>query len=301
MASTTTVVKFQLRRDTGPNWLLSNVPLLEGEPGFDTTNNILKIGPVGGSVWNNIGPENTFYAGSSGLPAGTNYSDYLYYDNATSSWQVDGGNVHIGSGAGENSAGSNIIAIGNNAGSNGQIGDDNYIAIGQNTSVGVNSITIGEGAGSVGAGGSIAIGTSAGSPSQFNGCVAIGQNAGQGQQDYSIAIGENAGKNQGMECIAIGYNAGSVAQQYDYSIAIGTNAGKNGQGFNAIAIGKDAGTINQPQNTIIINASSTPLNSAQVESCFIAPIRVVTGGVAPPGFYPLYWDAVTCEIIQVAP
>ena len=61
--ATPTITKIQLRRDTASNWSSSTVPLLEGEPGFDTDQNILKIGPVGGSVWNNIGPTGTFYPG----------------------------------------------------------------------------------------------------------------------------------------------------------------------------------------------------------------------------------------------
>jgi hypothetical protein len=48
------VVKFQLRRDTVDNWLRSGVRLEEGEPGFDITNNILKIGPKGGAMWKDI-------------------------------------------------------------------------------------------------------------------------------------------------------------------------------------------------------------------------------------------------------
>jgi hypothetical protein len=52
---TTAVVKFQLRRDTADNWLNSTVYLEEGEPGFDITNNILKIGPKGGALWKDIG------------------------------------------------------------------------------------------------------------------------------------------------------------------------------------------------------------------------------------------------------
>jgi hypothetical protein len=57
----TTIVKFQFRRDTSVNWGNSTVPLQEGEPGFDTTNKILKIGPPGGALWSNISNDNTFY------------------------------------------------------------------------------------------------------------------------------------------------------------------------------------------------------------------------------------------------
>ena len=52
--TTVTVVKFQFRKDTDTNWLSSTVKLDEGEPGFDTTNNILKIGPRGGALWKDI-------------------------------------------------------------------------------------------------------------------------------------------------------------------------------------------------------------------------------------------------------
>lgn len=51
---TSTIVKFKLRRDTSINWQQSQIPLQDGEPGFDTTNNVLKIGPVGGALWDNI-------------------------------------------------------------------------------------------------------------------------------------------------------------------------------------------------------------------------------------------------------
>jgi hypothetical protein len=52
--TTVAVVKFQLRRDTAINWSASIIKLEEGEPGFDTTNNILKIGPKGGALWRDI-------------------------------------------------------------------------------------------------------------------------------------------------------------------------------------------------------------------------------------------------------
>lgn len=57
----TTIVKFQLRRDTAANWETSTIPLQEGEPGFDTTKQILRIGPTGGAIWSAISDDNTFY------------------------------------------------------------------------------------------------------------------------------------------------------------------------------------------------------------------------------------------------
>lgn len=43
----TTRVKFALRRDTAANWNISNPVLLDGEPGYDYTNNQLRIGHSG--------------------------------------------------------------------------------------------------------------------------------------------------------------------------------------------------------------------------------------------------------------
>lgn len=44
MACATANVKFRLRRDTANEWATTTTILMDGEPGFDTTNNILKIG-----------------------------------------------------------------------------------------------------------------------------------------------------------------------------------------------------------------------------------------------------------------
>ena len=51
MSCSTKNIKFQLRRDTALNWFNSNPRLLAGEPGYDTTNHILKIGD-GSTLWN---------------------------------------------------------------------------------------------------------------------------------------------------------------------------------------------------------------------------------------------------------
>jgi len=66
-------VKFQLRRDTAANWSSTNPVLSQGEPGWDLTNNILKIGD-GATAWNSLST--------------TDYGDYLAsgisYDNTSS-------------------------------------------------------------------------------------------------------------------------------------------------------------------------------------------------------------------------
>jgi len=47
MACATANVKFRLRRATAAEWAATSQILVDGEPGFDTTNNILKIGNAG--------------------------------------------------------------------------------------------------------------------------------------------------------------------------------------------------------------------------------------------------------------
>ena len=46
-------VRFQLRGDTAANWESKNPVLLRNEPGFDTTNNRLKMGD-GSTAWNDL-------------------------------------------------------------------------------------------------------------------------------------------------------------------------------------------------------------------------------------------------------
>tara|TARA_R110002153_G_scaffold141189_2_gene292180 strand:+ start:284 stop:502 length:219 start_codon:yes stop_codon:yes gene_type:complete len=53
--------RIQLRRDTAANWGSNNTILANGEPGYDTTNNKIKIGD-GTTAWSSLaytltGPE----------------------------------------------------------------------------------------------------------------------------------------------------------------------------------------------------------------------------------------------------
>ena len=51
--------KIQFRRDTSSNWSSVNPTLAAGEMGYDTTNDILKIGD-GSTAWNSLTSSNTF-------------------------------------------------------------------------------------------------------------------------------------------------------------------------------------------------------------------------------------------------
>jgi hypothetical protein len=169
------------------------------------------------------GPQGTF-----GL-TGENYSDYIYWNTGTKSFQVEtNGTVHIGSNAGQIDQGGNGIAIGYQSGQSKQ---------------GINSVAIGNSAGQISQSTyGIAIGNSAGNTGQGYYGVAIGINAGKTKQGYSsISVGPNAGEiNQGNNSVAIGYNAGQTGQLSN-SIALGEQAAANGQSTSSIAIGHLAG------------------------------------------------------------
>lgn len=241
------------------------------------------------------------------VPNGTSFSDYLFWNSSTSTYQSGNTKIHIGSNAGLTTQADNCVAIGQNAG---------QITQGVGTSLIGNSIAIGQNAGNNNqSSNSIAIGlnsgqTNQGSTGRFDrnqvyNCIAIGQNAGQNNQSYnSIAIGFNAGNdsqsigniaigvsagasNQGQGAIALSYQAGNINQgkfciamsqgsgqtsQGQFAIAIGANSGNANQGQYSIAIGSSAGKTNQNANSIILNASGLEVDSANI-GLFVNPIR----------------------------
>jgi len=146
----------------------------------------------------------------------------------------------------------------------------------------------------------VAIGYQSGRSDQGISAVAVGVLAGfTGQGSSSVAIGNNSGyTNQGERSVAIGIVAGNVAQGSG-SVAIGDRAGFSNQASDSIAIGKRAGFFNQPANTIILNASGFAVNgvAGQTSSFYVNPVRQVTGGVLPPGFYNMAYNPTTSEII----
>jgi len=93
-------------------------------------------------------------------PTGTNWGDYLYWNNQNipAAWAVGDHNITIGQNAGQTSQGTNAIALGFNAGNSGQ---------------GTNAI---------------AIGNSAGFTNQGSGAIAIGYYAGQTNQAVNSIV-----------------------------------------------------------------------------------------------------------------
>jgi len=168
---------------------------------------------------------------------------------------------------------------------------------------------------------SVAIGYQEGKTSQLSMSVAIGSKAGSFNQDYSnvavgwkaqefkylnagmrsVAIGAQAAEfGQSLDCVAIGYSAGKTTQGRG-SIAIGSSAGSNNQGDDCIAIGKSTAGNNQPDETLIISADTGDIFPSGSGEAYISPIREVTGGTAPAGFSPMYYNPTTKEVIVVSP
>ncbi len=199
------------------------------------------------------------------IPDGTNYSDYLFWDPTTSSWQVGQDSVHEGTNAGLGQVGNTAknVAIGYQASGGTQGNPERNIAVGfsagyQDTDD--DTVLIGTEAGAKRVGvGSIAIGYHAlyGGNGGENKSVAIGWLAGQKQQNNAIAVGTGSGyggpngapDSQGENCIAIGYHtsydeladAGGVSPTaLPNQIVIGTEAGYNGIGERGVAIGYQA-------------------------------------------------------------
>lgn len=70
--------RIQLRRDTAANWTTKNPVLLSGEAGYDTTNNIIKIGN-GATAWNSLSEAHSKSGVAEGRygPSGSTYTKNL--------------------------------------------------------------------------------------------------------------------------------------------------------------------------------------------------------------------------------
>jgi hypothetical protein len=113
----------------------------------------------------------------------------------------------------------------------------------------------------------VAVGNAAGQNTQTSGSVAVGYQAGQTYQGFNaVAIGGLSGRGtQGSGAVAIGYNAASTGQGTN-SVSIGTNAGQFTQASGAVAIGFNAGGTLQGQYSIAIgnNAGQNTASSQAI-------------------------------------
>ena len=194
--------------------------------------------------------------------------------------------IAIGRNSGQINQQTNSIALGFNAAQ--QYQSDFSVAIGYDAGQnnqgtgGAGSIAIGPNAGKNGQQHqSIAIGPNAGQEDQQFQSIAIGLNSGQINQQYqSIAIGRNSGQiNQQANSIALGFNAGLQNQgttanpTAGYAVAIGYESGYFNQGDHTIAIGHQAGYNGQDDFSIVLNATSTSLNTSSTGGLFVKPVN----------------------------
>jgi hypothetical protein len=258
------------------------------------------------------------------LPKGLYFSDYLFYNNYKSSWEIGSNAVHLGSKAGSVGIGSSSVAIGENASAVGKYS----IAIGKSTTVhGNNSIILNATGSHIPTNGEsdrfyvnpirnetstyglyynpltkeVTYNLIDTDTNNDNIVSPLPEGTTYGQYIYynnnswvvgsdQIHLGTNAGEvAQGDNAIAIGKNAGNIGQEAN-SIAIGLRAGETSQGSNSIAIGSLAGYYNQANNTTVINATGIGLSGDISNALYIKPIRNAMGAKA------LYYDEFSGEV-----
>ena len=219
--------------------------------GIGELQDVSAFGPVGevssftGSL---ILPDSTARLGIGKTDPGTAL-DVVGTVTATS-YEGSGANL-TGISAGYNAA-VDTIKIGNGAGTTGQ--GANSVAIGHDagkTGQGADAVAVGLNAGKTGQGDrAVAVGQGAGLTSQSYNSVAVGQAAGYTSQAFNaVAVGQAAGyTSQGAYAVAVGHLAGSNRQGIA-AVAVGYYAGLTSQGQFAVAIGYDSGTTGQPANT----------------------------------------------------
>ena len=177
-----------------------------------------------------------------------------------------------------NSSGPDTLALGTNAGYNGQ--GLWGVALGSEAAVfnqGQWSVAIGSNAGRTNQSySSVAIGSNAGYSLQGANSVAIGVNAGNiTQGEGSVAIGEHAGENNqgngGIHSVAVGDYSGNLNQGTG-ATAIGPYSGQTNQGAYAVALGYMAGMSSQTALSIVINATGSPVTASK-SGLYITPVR----------------------------
>jgi hypothetical protein len=218
-------------------------------------------------------------AAGPGIPAGSSYGDYLYW-NGTGAFAVGDATVQIGQAAGQQAtAGTNSgsVSIGASAGGAGQ---------------GLSAIAIGQGAGASNQGGrSIAIGTQAGLSGLGSQSIVIGGTAGgSAAGGNQVIIGASAGSTSpNSNTVSIGAYAGSNSPG-EYSVVLGAGAGQGSVTDNSIMIGQSAGQ--STGNGIILNSSGNPLSGNSSRQGFY--VSAVSSQANTPT--PLYYNAATSEI-----
>jgi hypothetical protein len=230
---TVTNVRFQLRRDNATAWASAlNPVLLAGEPGYDTTNKILKIGD-GITTWSLLpsisGGAGQGATGGVSLPTNGTVGDYLSW---TGTQWVAGGSTDV------------------------RLGGNSSI-----TGTALNNVVVGSSASAVE--GDVTIGKSAVSNFKFN--VSVGLNAKANGYDVAIGPDVECGGNDvgiGADVISRGYDVsiGSSASSNGNSVAIGASATSASLGT---AIGKSA-ISNGIEGSVSVGSNSTASSNSSV-------------------------------------
>ncbi len=138
---------------------------------------------------------------------------------------------------------------------------------------------------------SVNIGESAGENNGIR-SVAVGYRAGVGGANRAISVGEQAGEtNTGNSAISLGVEAGTLnlgdrgiaignralAENASVeSIGIGRNSGAVSAGSFSIAVGSNAGSTQLDDNSIILNATGTSVNTTAASQFIVDPIHTNT-------------------------
>lgn len=231
----TTFVRRQERRDTAANWASANPILAAGEWGFDTTNNISKMGD-GVTAWSSLG--------RTALNVGSGTNAVALGTSSTAS-----GVEAIAVGLGSLASGQDATAVGTVCGASGNFS----AAYGYGaTASGASGIAIGNGATSTG---SVSVSIGAASDASNN-ATALGNDA-SASGDTSLALGYGSGATASAS-IAIGYavqatHAGSVAigAKSDFSASAATSA------TNQIVLGTSSHIVVVPGNASISSGSGS--------------------------------------------
>lgn len=282
--------QIKLRRDLAANWALEDPILAEGEPGYDITNNVLKIGD-GSTIWSllpsiydpgtDIVPaaDNTYDLGSPAkqwrhvyTAGGSIYLDNIKLTNVGGKFVatkvVNPGEDDEAEDPEDSDATSEIrtgvVGLEGVVTNEGDPGEESYrLVLDEQVAIRVHYASGGA------ANNGFVIGRDNGDTTRANGVVAIGN--------------DDVGFNSKAGGVYIGYQAG-------------WNDTEDPQGLNAIAIGAKAAYDFAEDNSITLNATGATLNPTGA-GLFIKPVREDVENTAKA----VYYNATTGEMTYTNP
>jgi hypothetical protein len=191
------------------------------------------------------------------LDNGTNFSNYLFWNNNISpaKWSVGSSKINIGQNAGKNNQGVNGFALGKESGNTNQ--NQNALAIGYRTGF------IGQGQNS------IAIGNNAGRNNQGNNSIAIGNGAGVNDQSQNSIILN--GRGGVLDASASGFYVAHVRDVSDISYLLYYNLNVNEILYTTTGL----------HGSLVIDTTGTYTIPNYVKVAYISGVGGGGGGGAP--------------------